>query len=505
LRLTDRLDGDDVVQIFLNALTLSYDPHTQYLGRKSTDDFDIDMSLSVEGIGALLGNTGEYVQIQRLISGGPAEKSGLLAAQDRLVAIAQGDDEPVDVVGWRTDEVAEIVRGPAGSTVRLSILKRDSPEGSPPAVVTLVREAVALEEKAASSKILDVEDASGEMLHVGLIVLPDFYMDFEAYNNHDENYRSTTRDVERELRKLIDANVDGVVLDLRANGGGSLYEVAQVGGLFLGKRPIVQVAGVEPEDGAEVMRSSRAQMYDGPMLVLVDRLSASASEILAGALQDYGRALIVGERTFGKGTVQKVEALSSGSILLTNAKFYRATGGSTQRRGVAPDIRIPDGYNEKDFGEESMDEALPWEEIEPAVRNLDANGLTPARRDLLALVPELARRHAQRLGTEPELRRIVARDDYFESLGDETKLSIDESVRRAEQEEHAARLLAIENEYRVAIGEKPLASLDEVNAPAGDPEDGETTPPEPAKPALDPIHVEAARIVADTIDLLRPR
>jgi carboxyl-terminal processing protease len=387
----------------------------------------------------------------------------------------------------------------------------------------MVREAVKLEERAAKSRIVTIktpaDDGDAPERRFGVIALPDFYMDFEAYRRRDPDYRSTTRDVAKELVKLQKEDAEGVVIDLRRNGGGSLVEATELGGLFLGQRPIVQVQGVDRDEPADVLRAHLDAIYDGPLLVLVDRSSASASEIFAGAMQDYGRAILVGERTFGKGTVQGILPVSSGDLFLTQQKFYRVTGASTQLRGVEPDLRFPDGIDEEQFGEGSMDEALPWDEIRPAV-HLDPDGpglgATAGRKEMLALLPELRRRHEQRASADPELKHDAERLGYFEELGQEEVLSIDESVRVAEQEKHEARLLAIENAYRAATGQEPLESLDEDEDANGaedgepveegpEPGDDEPGDDEPGDDEPDPLQIEAARILADYVDLMRPR
>jgi carboxyl-terminal processing protease len=484
LRFADRTRSEDVFQLFINALAQSYDPHTQYLGRKSAEDFDIDMSLSVEGIGALLGNNGEFVIIERLIPGGPAEESGLLKAADRIMAVGQGDEgELVDVVGWRTDEVADLIRGPAGSTVRLSVLPADQPAGAPPRSLQLTRAAVSLEEQAATSKVLAIGE-EGKQRKIGLIELPAFYMDFEGFHRGDAEFRSTTRDVAKLLQGLSQDGVEGIVLDLRGNGGGSLIEVNELGGLFFGQTPMVQVRDAGGD--VEILVAQTPAVTSAPLLVLVDRLSASASEIFAGAVQDYGRGLVVGQRTFGKGTVQRVVPVTAGELILTQAKFYRVTGASTQLRGVTPDLSFPDGIDPEEIGEESLPEALPWDEIKP-VEDLETH-----RGELVELLPELRKAHDERAAHDPEFVRQSQRMAYLEELGHVKEISLDEAERRREQEQHETRLLSIENEYRKARGEEPLEHID-------------PDAPLPGDDGPDPFQQEAARILADYIDLSRPR
>lgn len=484
LRFAERTHSEDVFQLFLNALAQSYDPHTQYLGRKSAEDFDIDMSLSVEGIGAQLGNTGEFVIIESLIPGGPAEESGMLGREDRILAVGQGEEgELVDVVGWRTDEVADLIRGPAGSTVRLSVLPKNEPLSAPPRALQLTRAAVSIEQQAASSRIIELGE-EGHTRRIGVIDLPGFYMDFEGFHNGDPDFRSTTRDVGKLLQTFAGEGVEGVVLDLRGNGGGSLIEVNELGGLFFGQVPMVQVRDARGD--VEILVAQTPALYEGALLVLVDRGSASASEIFAGAVQDYGRGLVVGERTFGKGTVQRVVPVTAGELILTQAKFYRVTGASTQLSGVTPDMVFPDGVDPDALGEEALPEALPWDEIKPV------EDIATRRRIVRELLPDLQRAHDGRAAQDPELVREWRLLTYFEELGRESRVPLDEAQRRREQEEHEARLLAIENDYRRAIGEEPLEHIDSEAAEADEDEP-------------DPFQEEAARILADYIDLQRPR
>jgi carboxyl-terminal processing protease len=484
-RFSKRTGSEDVFELFLNAVAQSYDPHTQYLGHKSAQDFDIDMSLSVEGIGAELGNTGEFVSIERLIPGGPAERSGELSASDRIVAVAQGDEEFEDVVGWRTDEVAELVRGPAGSLVRLQILSAEEPAGSPPRQVSITREAVSLESQAAQSHVIEAGDGK----RIGVIELRTFYMDFEGYQRGDPDYRSTARDVARLLQEFQEQSVEGVVLDLRGNGGGSLVEVNDLGGLFIGQEPVVQVR--DGEDDVEVLRPEKDALYRGPLLVLVDRLSASASEIFAGAVQDHGRGLVVGERTFGKGTVQGILPVTMGELILTQAKFYRVTGQSTQLRGVAPDLVFPDGYDADEIGEEALPGALPWDEIR------QVEGLGRGRERVLRFLPDLRERHRERVAGDAGFQRQEQRFEHLESLAHEERIPLQEAARRREQEEHEARQLAIENEYRRARGVEPLGSVAELEQDLRSEAQFEEE--------LDPFQLEAARILADYVDLALSR
>jgi carboxyl-terminal processing protease len=483
----------DVVRVFLNAFAQSFDPHTEYFPPKEAEDFEIQMSLSVEGIGAMLGSDGVHTRIERLIPGGPAEKSGRLAATDRILAVAQGEEgEWVDVVGWRVDEVAELVRGQRGTLVRLQVLSAEQPEGSPPREIHIVREKVKLEERAATARMAEIGAEEGR-LRIGVIQLPAFYLDFEARAAKDEDFRSTTRDVEKLVRELMAQEVDGIVLDLRANGGGSLDEAIGVAELFLGPVPVVQISG---RDGVQTLSGQRAALYQGPLAVLVDRLSASASEILAGAVQDHGRGPVVGARTFGKGTVQVLMPARSGELKITRAMFYRASGSSTQHQGIEPDILFPSQYDEALVGESSLPHALPWKEI-PPVPDL-------AKSPLLPLLAELRATHEARTDGDPEFAHLKARLALIEELRARRAVSLDPDERREENRALEARWLAIENDFRRARGLEPVDSL---AGGGGEAEDGSTDAEEPeeeAPPAeeLDALAREAAAVLADLIGLL---
>ncbi|MDY3199261.1 MAG: S41 family peptidase, partial [Pseudomonadaceae bacterium] len=341
--------SEDIFQNYINALAQVYDPHTQYMSPDNAENFDINMSLSLEGIGAVLQSDNDHTKIVRLVPAGPAEKSKQLAPADRIIGVAQGNSEMVDVVGWRLDEVVKLIRGPKGSTVRLEVI----PASNPPSDMTsrevvLVREAVKLEDQAAKSSVLEFNE-QGQDYRIGVIEVPGFYIDFKAYRRGDPDYRSTTRDVRRLLSELQEQNIDGIVLDLRNNGGGSLQEATELTGLFIGQGPSVLVRDAKGQ--VQVLDDPDAGVvYHGPLAVIVNKLSASASEIFAGAVQDYGRGLVIGEPTFGKGTVQSIQPLNHGELKFTLAKFYRVSGQSTQNRGVVPDILYPSLLETADFG-----------------------------------------------------------------------------------------------------------------------------------------------------------
>lgn len=367
--------SEDVFQDYMNALSETFDPHTSYFSPISSENFGIDMSLSLEGIGAQLTSDEDHTRVVKIIPGGPADKSKLIEANDKIIGVAQGSDgEMVDVIGMRLDDVVQKIRGPKGSTVRLEIIQAESSVGSPSKEITLVRDKVVLEDRAANSDTVEFmhENANYKL---GIIDIPAFYIDLEAQRRGDRNYKSTTRDVRRLIKELESAGVDGIVIDLRRNGGGSLQEAIELTGLFIEDGPVVQVKSsigkkrveADPDPGIA---------YTGPLGVLVDRFSASASEIFSSAIQDYGRGMIIGNQTYGKGTVQNLLGLDRfirsggekyGQLKITIAKFYRITGGTTQHRGVIPDINFPSIYNEMDFGENKQLHALPWDEISPAI------------------------------------------------------------------------------------------------------------------------------------------
>ena len=317
------------------------------------------MSLSLEGIGAQLTTEDEFTEVVDVITGGPADIQGILKPKDKIIGVGQGDAEIVDVIGWRIDDVVDLIRGEKGTVVRLQIDSGANNEK----IISIVRDTVKLEEKSAQSDIIQIQNAERNY-KIGVIEIPTFYMDFEAYRKRDPNYKSTSRDVRQLLTELKAQSVDGVILDLRSNGGGSLYEATALTDLFIDYGPVVQIR----DANKKIYRNQRATseaVYNGPMMVLINRLSASASEIFAGAIQDYGRGLIIGSQSYGKGTVQTMSELSSGLLKLTVSKFYRVSGGSTQHRGIIPDITYPSAFNFDEIGESHLESALPWDQIHP--------------------------------------------------------------------------------------------------------------------------------------------
>jgi len=493
----EQTNRHDVFRWYMNAFTQMYDPHTEYFPPRQAENFDIDMSLSLEGIGALLEPAGEYTRIQRLVPGGPAEKGGQLKASDRIVGVGQGTNgEILNVVGWRLDEVVDLIRGQKGTTVRLEILSGDAPEGAPTRIISIVRDRVKLEEQEARKKVLELE-RDDETYRVGIIELPAFYMDFQAARA-GKPFKSSNADVQRLIAELREEEVDGIVIDLRNNGGGSLYEARQFTGLFLPTgSPIVQVrrpdlpgmrrpvveplfASPDPPAGQETI-----EKYTGPIAVLVNRLSASASEIFAGAIQDYGRGLIVGSRTFGKGTVQNLAPLDDGQIKLTQMMFYRVSGSSTQKRGVVPDVEFPPTYDNEEVGEEANETALPWSQISPTTAY---RGAERDRDKIAQALPELRERHERRAAEDPDFRFTVESQDFFEERRKDTRISLSEKQRRAEQEEYEAELLAIENRRRVAKGLDPLETFEDLSSQTEEPSE------------IDAYARETANVLVDWID-----
>jgi carboxyl-terminal processing protease len=357
-RYTQR-NSKDIFQQYANAFASLYDPHSSYFTPRSSENFQINMSLSLEGIGAQLTTEDEFTEVVDIIPGGPADIQGILKPKDKIIGVGQGDNQIVDVIGWRIDDVVDLIRGEKGSVVRLQI----DTGGSSEKIISIVRDTVKLEEKSAQSNIITIKNA-GKQFKIGVIEIPTFYMDFEAYRKRDPNYKSTSRDVRNLLKELKQQQVDGVILDLRNNGGGSLYEATALTDLFIDFGPVVQIR----DANKKIYRNQRATseaFYDGPMMVLINRLSASASEIFAGAIQDYGRGLIIGSQSYGKGTVQTMTDLSSGLLKLTVSKFYRVSGGSTQHRGIIPDIVYPSMFDSDEIGESHLESALPWDQIHP--------------------------------------------------------------------------------------------------------------------------------------------
>ena len=457
-RFTNRLsrsgqtNSEDVYQLYMNSFTKTYDPHTQYFSPRTSENFDINMSLSLEGIGAVLQLEDEYTRVVSLVPAGPADKAGVLKPNDRIVAVGQGEaGEMVDVIGWRLDEVVQLIRGPKGTVVKLDIIPTANSDGAH-RTISIVRNKVRLEEQSAKSELIEIKQF-GSIRKIGVIDIPTFYIDFKALQKGNRDFKSTTRDVKRLLHKLVEQGVDGIVIDLRDNGGGSLQEAKMLTGLFIDRGPTVQIRSksnrVDILDDRDI-----SVVYDGPLAVLVNRLSASASEILAGAIQDYERGIIIGSQTFGKGTVQSLLPLDRGQLKLTQAKFYRISGESTQERGIIPDIIYPSSYDPDAIGESTLEQPLPWDKITA----------TSYRRKhaINHLIPELRSLHRQRVADNPEFRYLQEAFAYRKAHNDEDYVSLNEAERIRDKNEREAFWLALENRKREALGRDLLASLDDL-------------------------------------------
>jgi carboxyl-terminal processing protease len=443
LKSMGQFNSEDIFSMYMNAITEAYDPHTNYLSPKAVDVFKQSMSLSLEGIGARLQTENDYTKVIEVITGGPAEKSNLIHSNDRITGVAQGDSgEMVDIIGWRVDDVVKLIKGPKGTKVRLQILPAESGVNGPPVEITLIRDKIKLEDQQAKKSVINYQQ-DGKSLRMGVITLPSFYLDFEAYQKGDPNYTSTSRDVQRLIKELQVEGVDGITLDLRNNGGGALQEAIDLTGLFIKDGPVVQVknSANKIEVGSD---DDPAIIYNGPLVVLINRFSASASEIFAGAIQDYHRGVVVGESTYGKGTVQTIVDLSRfindpaekvGELKLTFQKFYRVTGSSTQHKGVTPDIQLPTALDPEQFGESSNPSALPWDEIHGTLYQK-----TPVIND--KVVAGLNKSYQQRLKTDPALVRLVDETKETRKSLVETKISLNEIIRKKEMDEADKRKAA---------------------------------------------------------------
>ncbi|MDX2504115.1 MAG: carboxy terminal-processing peptidase [Gammaproteobacteria bacterium] len=447
-------NNEDAFRIYMNALAESYDPHTQYFSPRVSENFDIQMSLSLEGIGAMLQSEDGYTKVKRLVPAGPAEKAGQLKAGDRIVGVAQGTKgDVVDVIGWRLDDVVQLIRGKKGTTVRLEVIPQKSKDEHKTRIILIVRNTVKLEEQAAKKEIIKLT-SNGKELKLGVIDIPAFYIDFKAAQAGEHDYKSTTRDVKKLVKELNDENIDGLIIDLRNNGGGSLQEVNTLVGLFIKSGPTVQIKAADGRI-AQLNDDSDEVIYHGPLMVLVNRLSASASEIFAGAIQDYNRGIIIGNQTFGKGTVQALQKLDQGQLKLTHAKFYRVSGDSTQNLGVIPDLIFPALYDKEDIGESSLPEALPWDQV----KNVEYQFQPSMNR----LFTALKKQHDKRITSNPDflyIQETVARIDKKKS---KKILSLNFKKRLKEYQESRQEQLEIENRRRIAKGEKPFENIKELD------------------------------------------
>jgi carboxyl-terminal processing protease len=502
LKRMQQYNSQDVFQIYANALTELYDPHTNFLSPRRSENFNINMSLSLEGIGAVLQLEDEYTRVARLVAKGPADKQGDLQPSDKIISVGQGNEGPMeDVIGWRLDEVVQLIRGPKDSTVRLEVIPAKSKSADERKTITIVRNKVKLEEQSAQKEIMEIPgEIEGESKKVGVIDIPAFYIDFEAMRRGDSNYKSTTRDVKKLLDELVADGVDGIVIDLRNNGGGSLQEANELTGLFIEYGPTVQIR----HSSRRVWRDGkrlRTPYYEGPLVVLINRLSASASEIFAGAIQDYDRGLIVGDQSFGKGTVQTLIPLTEGQLKVTESKFYRISGESTQHRGVLPDVEFPSIYDREEIGESSLDHALNWDQI---------NEVRHRRyQDLTTVLPKVVDLFKSRSIKNPDFIYLEEQVELAQQVRRITELPLNEKQRLADRNGREEQALLIENKRRAAKGEELMTSWEEEEDEHEESDTLATTEDEDSDLAeeeeVDVLLSEAGHVLVDTLLLKQQR
>lgn len=500
LHRTRQLASNDVFQIFINAYTQTIEPHTSYMLPRLAENFDISMRLSLEGIGAVLTVEDENTVVLKTVPGGPASQSGLVHIGDRITGVGQGKDgDIVDVVGWRLQDVVDLIRGPKGSVVRLQIIPEEGVSTGLSKTIVLVRNKIKLEDQAAKKSVIEIPNNKTNV-RIGIVDIPAFYRDFDAASNGNKDFRSTTRDVRKILKQLAAEKVDGIVIDLRENGGGSLIEATELTGLFIPSGPVVQVK--DSTGSLDIERDTDTeQLYAGPLAVLVDRYSASASEIFAGAIQDYGRGIIIGEPTFGKGTVQTLIDLGRfvhnggkelGRLRLTMAQFFRVDGASTQFRGVVPDIIYPTAADSNDDGERSLDNALPWAKIK-ALRHARGN---------LGSLDTYRARHLNRIKSDIGFDYLVKENEVLKEIRDEKVVSLNEEKRKQSWEKRKQAKKERKNRFFSSIGVKPAYDDD-------DDKIAEVKKKSAAEEDLKVIREigvkEAAHILADYITESRPR
>jgi len=501
--------SDDVFQVFMSSYANAVEPHTDYLGPKLTEDFDISMRLSLVGIGAVLQEKDEFTTIRELVAGGPAATSGKINVGDRIVAVGQGKDGPMtDVVGWRIDDVVKLIRGAKGSVVRLDILPAESGPDGKHKIIELVRDKISLEKQAAKKSVIQVKEGAAQR-KVGVITLPSFYQDFDGRRKGEKDFRSASRDVAKLIDELKKEKVDALLVDLRNNGGGALDEAVELTSLFIGKGPVVQERTSQGAIKVEIP-NNRTRLWEGPVGVLINRGSASASEIFAAAIQDYGRGIVIGEPSFGKGTVQSIvnldrmtqndKAPKYGDLKMTIAQFFRVNGGTTQLRGVTPDINFPNISDLERFGESSFDNALPWTQIKAA-------DFVPAS-DLTRLVPALRERHTARIARDRDFQYLLEDLAEFNAHRKKMTVSLNEAERRKEREQQEAKLKR-RNEADGKKTAKDDAKKDDAKKTASkeaelDDEFGDETVAGGAKKDAKDVWLnEAANILADGIDLIK--
>jgi carboxyl-terminal processing protease len=508
LKRVSQYNAQDVFQVYANALTELYDPHTNYLSPRTSENFNINMSLSLEGIGAVLQLQDEYTRVARIVAAGPADKQGDLKVSDRIVAVGQGEEGTLtDVIGWRLDEVVQLIRGPKDTTVRLEIIPADAKDPDERRTIVIVRNKVKLEEQSAQKQVIEVPNGDSVM-KLGVIDIPAFYIDFDGMRRGEPDYKSTTRDVKLLLDELVAEEVDGIIIDLRNNGGGSLQEANDLTGLFIEYGPTVQIR----HSSRKVFRDGkrlRTPYYDGPLAVLINRLSASASEIFAGAIQDYQRGVVVGSQSFGKGTVQTLIPLPEGQLKLTESKFYRISGDSTQHRGVIPDVEFPSRYDSAEIGESALDHALNWDQINP-VRHRKYH-------DIPALLPALTDLYQGRVSADPDFIYLEDSLALAAEARSITSVPLNEQSRIDLRDSQKAKSLEIENKRRLAKGLEPLKDFEEESEePAGEedtaaaPDDGvaaaqDVNPEDDAEAGEDEeeeddiLLVQAGNVLADAV------
>ena len=507
-RRISELNSDDIFQFFMNAFAQSIEPHTAYMSPRRSENFEISMRLSLEGIGALLGRENEYTSIASVVPGGPADQEGHLKAGDKVLAVGQGKDGKMeDVVGWRVDDVVDLIRGPKHTIVRLEVLHEESGLNGPTEIIEISRDEVKLEEQAAQSRIIEVPGENEGVVKVGVIDLPVFYLDFTGRAKNLPDYRSSTRDVRRLIDEMKAEGIEGLIVDLRNNGGGSLLEATTLTGLFIDEGPVVQVRNSSGRISTEE-DTDPGMSWEGPLAVLVNRYSASASEIFAAAIQDYGRGLVIGETTFGKGTVQNLVDLDDyappsdegkmGQLKITMAQFFRVNGGSTQNRGVVPDIQFPSAGDPDEYGERSLDNALPWTSIPTANYKREGN--------LDQMVAVADYRYQDRIGKDQEFGWLLSDVEEYNLNKDKKDISLLESKRREELEKEEAKRTArkaakenngplLEESDELVLEDEPVeVTVSEVVAAANEDEDEEDDRP-------DLLLRESARIVGDMIEL----
>ena len=483
-------NSEDVFQIYINNLTRLYDPHTAYFSPRSSENFKINMSLSLQGIGAVLQSEDEFTKIVRLIPSGPADKTGKLKANDKIVGVGQGADSVVeDIIGWRLDDVVQKIRGKKGTVVKLEVLA-DNTKSRARKTILITRDKVKLEEQSAQKKIITTK-VEGREYRIGVIEIPTFYIDFAGLQRGDKNYKSTTRDVRRLIEELNKEEIDGLLIDLRNNGGGALQEANELAGLFIKVGATVQIKYSNGSVGPLYDRDPSIA-YTGPLGVMVNRSSASASEIFAGAIQDHRRGIVIGSQTFGKGTVQTLSPLNHGQLKLTNAKFFRISGKSTQNKGVMPDISLPASLDKNEFGESSLDNALPWDTVR------SVKGFSEL--DLSSFFDKVNALKQERIDTLPDFKYIQAKISHSKELKKTTKISLNKKQYKKNLAAEKRWLLETENARRIAVNLPILASFDQIEDSFEKDELGR-----PIRPEAKAILSEGVRILIDMKNLLKSK